>query len=395
MRVLLTSEAKFERTPDGTIWAAAAYASSVWRRYLDVFSGVMLAARIADVARPSAGCVEASSPGIAFCSLPSYSGLAGFCRHVRSLHTAIGRALDDCPAVIVRSPSPIAYLTVRAVSSVARPYGAHIVGDPDQVFSSGAFRHPLRAPLRHVATSAQQKLARHAAAVLFVTNHTLQRKYPTSGTAYSASDVTLDDAAFDPTSPRDCSVPFTLVTVGALDQPYKGTAVLLDAVAQLQRQGATVRVLIVGGGRRMPALRERATALGLGSTVEFLGQVDGEGVRRALNAADLFVLPSLTEGLPRALLEAMAKGLPAVASAVGGIPELLPSEFLVPAGQAHQLAERIHRLMSADAAREVAGERNRRVARAYHEREQAAIRRAFCQWVRDACSSHQPVTTSV
>ena len=144
----------------------------------------------------------------------------------------------------------------------------------------------------------------------------------------------------------------------------------------------------------MPALRERAHhARARVDGRRFSDKLDGEGVRRALDAADLFVLPSLTEGLPRALLEAMAKGLPAVASAVGGIPELLPSEFLVPAGQAHQLAERIHRLMSADAAREVAGERNRRVARAYHEREQAAIRREFCQWVRDACSSHQPVTT--
>jgi glycosyltransferase involved in cell wall biosynthesis len=139
----------------------------------------------------------------------------------------------------------------------------------------------------------------------------------------------------------------------------------------------------------MPALRERAGALGLASAVEFLGQLDRDGVRRALDAADLFVLPSLTEGLPRALLEAMAKGLPAVASAVGGIPELLPSEFLVPAGQPDQLAQSIRRLMSADAEREAAAERNRFVARAFHEREQAAIKRAFCQWVRDACSVRQ------
>jgi phosphatidylinositol alpha-1,6-mannosyltransferase len=393
MRVLLTSEAKFERTPDGTVWGAAAYGSAMWRRYLEVFSGVVMAARVADVSQPSSGCVEASGPGIDFCSLPLYSGLAGLCRHFPSVRAAIGQAVDDCPAVIVRSPSPVAYLTARHVSSSARAYGAHIVGDPDQVFSSGAFSHPLRAPLRQIATSAQVQLSRRAIAVLFVTNETLQRKYPTRGKAYSASDVVLDDAAFGRRPPRESSMPFTLVTVGALDQPYKGTSVLLDAVAHLQRGGVTVRLRIVGSGRLMPPLRERARTLGLESKVDFLGQLDRTGVGRALDAADLFVMPSLTEGLPRALLEAMAKGLPAVASAVGGIPELLPPEFLVPPGRPEQLAERIDWLMTAEAAREAAGVRNTSVARAYHEREQAAIRRAFCQSVYEASLVGRAVTT--
>jgi glycosyltransferase involved in cell wall biosynthesis len=392
MRVLLTTEAKFERTPDGRVWGAAAYGSAVWRRYLEVFSRVLLAARVADVRQPSIGCIEASGPGIEFCSLPLYSGLAGFCRRLPSVQAAIGQAVDDCPAVIVRSPSPIAYLTARRLSSSARAYGAHIVGDPDQVFSRGAFSHPLRAPLRQIATSAQVQLSQRAVAVLFVTNETLQRKYPTSGKAYSASDVVLDDAAFGSRPPRDRSRPFTLVAVGALDQPYKGTSVLLDALAHLHRRAVTVRLRIVGGGRLTPALHERARTLGLDSSVDFLGQLDRAGVRGALDAADAFVMPSLTEGLPRALLEAMAKGLPAVASEVGGIPELLPREFLVPPGQPEQLAERLEWLMTTEAAREAAGERNRSVARAYHEREQAAVRRAFCLSVHDASLERRAVT---
>src|SRR5262245_44807992 len=97
MRVLLTSEAKFERTPDGTVWGGAAYGSAVWRRYLEVFSGVVMAARVADVPQPSTGCVEATGPGIEFCSLPPYSGLAGFCRRFPSVQAAIDRAVEDCP----------------------------------------------------------------------------------------------------------------------------------------------------------------------------------------------------------------------------------------------------------------------------------------------------------
>ena len=74
----------------------------------------------------------------------------------------------------------------------------------------------------------------------------------------------------------------------------------------------------------------------------FLGQLPaGEMVRAQLDKADLFILPSKTEGLPRALVEAMARALPCIGTTVGGIPELLPSEDLVPPGDVKALAETI------------------------------------------------------
>ncbi len=379
MRVLLTSEARFERTPDGVVWGAAPYGFAMWRRYLDVFASALLVARVADVRQPSAGSVEASGPGLHFCALPPYEGLGGLLRHIRHVRAAVGHAVGECQAAIVRSPSPIASLTSRAVLAAGRTYGAHIVGDPDQVFSAGAFRHPLRAPLRRFATTAQKRLSRDATAVLFVTRHVLQTKYPTRGRAYSASDVSLDDADFvsGTVRSRGAVAPYTLVAVAALDQPYKGIGVLLDAVAQLQREGSAIRLRVVGAGRLLPDLRRQAHALGLARFVEFRGQVDRAGVRHALESADLFVLPSLTEGLPRALLEAMAQGLPAVASDVGGVPELLAPDCLVPPGQARLLADRIQRFLASETMLVAAGERNRQVARAYHEREQTAIRKAF------------------
>jgi glycosyltransferase involved in cell wall biosynthesis len=76
--------------------------------------------------------------------------------------------------------------------------------------------------------------------------------------------------------------------------------------------------------------------------VSFLGQIPrGKPVIEQLDAADLFVLPSFTEGLPRSLIEAMARGLPCLASNVGGIPELLASEDLMPPGDVATLAAKI------------------------------------------------------
>jgi phosphatidyl-myo-inositol dimannoside synthase len=388
MRVQLTCEARFERTRDGTIWGPAAYGDALWSRYLEVFSAVSIAARVTDVPYPSSGCIRASSPQIQFCALPPYSGLVGLIQSNRSVRTAISLAVRSCRALIVRAPSPVAYFAARTALTLGRPYGAEIVGDPDRVFAAGAFRHPLRAPLRRVATAAQKRMSRDATAVMFVTTDVLQRKYPTRGQAFAASDAALDDAAFGVQGPRERRrpTPLTVVTVGALDQPYKGTAVLLDAIHQLHRTGVRVRLRIVGAGTLMPVLEARGRALAIDSHVDFVGQIDRPSVRRELDAAQLFVLPSLTEGLPRALLEAMARGLPAVATNVGGIPELLSSDCLVPPNDAAALAAKMRELILNDAARMVLGRRNRQRAQAYHERLQAPIRKAFLLAVRDACA---------
>ena len=82
MRVLLTSEARFERTPDGVSWGAAPHGAARWRRYLDVFTSALLLARVSDVRRPSPGSVETLMPGIEFLPLPPYAGLGGLVRHL-------------------------------------------------------------------------------------------------------------------------------------------------------------------------------------------------------------------------------------------------------------------------------------------------------------------------
>jgi phosphatidyl-myo-inositol dimannoside synthase len=97
----------------------------------------------------------------------------------------------------------------------------------------------------------------------------------------------------------------------------------------------------------MPALRKRCSRLGIDNEVEFLGSVTaGEPVRRELDRADLFVLPSRAEGVPRAMLEAMARGLPCIGSSIGGIPELLHEDDLVATDNPASLAQAIGRVFT-------------------------------------------------
>jgi glycosyltransferase involved in cell wall biosynthesis len=126
----------------------------------------------------------------------------------------------------------------------------------------------------------------------------------------------------------------------------KGHQHLIDAVAKLKQDFPSLHLVIIGSGNRHDALLQQAELAGLGGAVHLLGH-RGD-VEICLAGMDLFVLPSLNEGMGRALIEAMAAGLPVVASRVGGIPAVISHEqsgLLVPPGDAGALAEALRRFL--------------------------------------------------
>ena len=139
---------------------------------------------------------------------------------------------------------------------------------------------------------------------------------------------------------------FVLGYVGRLSQE-KGVAHLVDAFATVAAAHPNCRLLIVGDGPERAALEQQTRAHGLTSRVIFAG-FQGD-TRESYSAMDAFVLPSLTEGTPMALLEAMGYRLPVVASAVGGVPAVLADRengILVEAGNVPQLAQAIGSLVA-------------------------------------------------
>ncbi len=133
-----------------------------------------------------------------------------------------------------------------------------------------------------------------------------------------------------------------LVAVKAID-------VLLDACGVLDRENFAVRVVVVGGGPLRAKLEQQAAALGLVERVRFTGPLPQDTLPDWYRAADLFVLPSHSEGVPNVLLEASACGTPWVASRVGGIPEIahLGVSRLVPPNTPTELAAAIRQSLSA------------------------------------------------
>lgn len=159
--------------------------------------------------------------------------------------------------------------------------------------------------------------------------------------------------------PEDAEV---LITLAVLREP-KGIQYMIRALPAVLAARPTTWYLIAGDGAYRPALEEETRRAGVSERVRFAGM--RTDVPRLLAAADLFVLPSLTEALPTVLAEAMAARLPILASAVGGIPEMVTDGWngrLVPPAQPERLAAACLELLSQPGLRAEMGERGARLA---------------------------------
>ncbi len=140
-----------------------------------------------------------------------------------------------------------------------------------------------------------------------------------------------------------------LLFVGRL-RIRKGVEVLLAAIAELRLRGWRGRLVLAGDGEHRGALESRARELGLGpESVVFLGRATAGQVRALLASARALVVPSIYEGMPLVILEAMAAGVPVVASAVSGIPEVVvdgETGWLVPCEDPPQLARALGEVLA-------------------------------------------------
>ena len=147
-------------------------------------------------------------------------------------------------------------------------------------------------------------------------------------------------------SRRDSGSALRLIYVGRL-APGKGLAEALAALAAARAAGVAARLVIAGSGPEEPLLRSLTQSLALGTAVSFAGAAYGERKARLLSEADVLLLPSHDEGLPYALLEAMAAGVVPVVTPVGAMPDVVHAGVhgvLVPVGDAAAIGAAIGEL---------------------------------------------------
>jgi len=162
-------------------------------------------------------------------------------------------------------------------------------------------------------------------------------------TIHTGVDFSHFNRSIDPDKVRDSyQLPEKTFLIGSVTRldPVKGTDVLINAMAQINRQFPQTRLMIVGEGSQRTKLKEQCQSLRISDKVIFTGY--RKNVSELMQIMDVFVLSSFNEGMPRAIVEAMACGRPVIASRTGGIPSLIregEDGFLVPPGDVQALVQ--------------------------------------------------------
>ena len=366
MRLIVTSDARFSLAPDGSVWTKTTCDYPFWQRYLSAFDSVRIVARAKPDAEIDSKYRAVTGPGAEFWPVPFYLGPEQFLMRRNMVRKSLTSAVGGSDALLCRVGSLLADELLPAFWKMNRPYGLEVVGDPHEAMGPGSVHHPLRPLFRAWATRSLRKQCSRAVAVAYVTRERLQRRYPCPAHAVGISDVGQLD--FRPTakvfttnySSISCSdTDFVdharnfqdrqrprILFVGSLAQMYKGPDLLIKAVKHLL-PAITPMVIMVGDGKHRPELEGLARELGVSDYVQFLGELpSGKAVRDQLDQATVFVMPSRTEGLPRAMIEALTRALPCIGTRVGGIPELLADEDLVDPADAQGLANKIREVVT-------------------------------------------------
>ncbi|OGP59712.1 MAG: hypothetical protein A2V67_02875 [Deltaproteobacteria bacterium RBG_13_61_14] len=320
--------------------------------YRQVFNTIRVICRMAKVADLPAHAFRSDGDGVQFLDVPDVHGVNWWLGARQLTRRAVRSAVAPADAVIVRVPSQLGWLAAIRARQLGKPCLAEVLGDPLQAIK-GLGHGPHYRLAAYLEARRLQNLLRHASAVCFVSQSLCHQYQPfTNGQPCEViSDIRLDPSLI--TSARAYSAPLTrlkIALVAAL-HPYKRQADLIRACGQVRDQGLAVELHLAGNGPCLSSLRALCQKLHLDEQVVFHGHItDQKALYALLDQSDLFVMTSATEGMPRAMIEAMARGLPVAGSKTGGLQELVRASELFPVGDVRALASLIAAL-SRDPAR--------------------------------------------
>lgn len=320
-------------------------------RYLRVFESIRIAVRCEHVDELKSSRVPIDDPRIEVVDIPVFSGPFEYAKKYFAIGKSIRNVCSGCDAAIVRLPSTIGQRVARKVMRRHLPYGVEVVFDAEDGWRSET--NPLNRFLWKRIDNEMRETCYQADGVSCVTEHYLQRHYyskkPNAFTSHY-STLELPESFYSSEKKYPEKAEFIIANVANQVQfnGRKGFNEIIEAVSLLQKKGVPVNAKFVGRDYHngIEKLTKLAHKLGVEDRIEFTGYLSRSELGTFLSSVDIFVMPTRAEGLPRVIIEAMAKGLPVISSPVSGNPELLDAHFLVEYEDVTSLVNRIEELIS-------------------------------------------------
>lgn len=321
-----------------------------YKRYLRVFNSLRIAVRCEDVDEFNPCNILIADTRIEVIDIPNFSGPLEYAKKYFKIGRAIANICDGCDAAIVRLPSTIGQRVARKVIKSHIPYGVEVVYDAEDGWRSE--KKIINRYLWKRIDKEMRETCYTANGISCVTEFYLQKHYYSKKadaftSYYSTLELPKEFYGFPKKYPKGKT--FTLANVANQIQfnGRKGFNEIIEAISILKKKGVIVNAKFVGQDYHngITQFMDLSRRLDVEKQIEFMGYLTRPELDDFLSSVDMFVMPTRAEGLPRVIIEAMAKGLPAISTPVSGNPELLDTHFLVKYEDVQTLANRIEELI--------------------------------------------------
>ncbi len=351
MNLLVALEHHFIRCSGG-VFTDLAFGYDYWREYLEVFDEIIVAARVKRLDSAPNGMMQADGEKVKFFDMPDYYGIKSFLIKFPIIFWRAFKATCQADRYLLRSGNIGTFIWLGLLLRFRNRYARECMGHVKEGITAERPKTIFYKLITEVSEWICKYQVKKAVCASY-TSEFLRKCYPcqTPQAEFVFSGVRLTDNVI--TSPRSevffRMVPFKLLSIGRVEL-QKGHLWLVNAAIELaKRKELPLWTLdIVGPGTQIPVLKQIVQEHQLVDRIRIIGSVKwGEELFSYIDHSALFILPSLTEGMPRSLIEAMARGIPAIGSNTGGIPELLSEEDLVEVENIRALADKIAQCMVA------------------------------------------------
>lgn len=309
----------------------------IWQnRYIKYFENIKVLNRSGEMKSNDTPnrYVKASGDNITFLDDIDIFTPITFARNYRKYKKIIQRRVTESEYVIIRLDSFLGLIAANYCRHQKKKYLIEVVGCVwDSFWNKGIVGKLIAYPLFKV----MQYEIKNAPYVVYVTEKFLQQRYPTKGKNTNISNVLLpkhDDAVIQNRLKHikdiesDKEYIYEIVTVASVSVRYKGQDSVIRALNELKKTDSRrYRYHLIGGGNNTYLL-ELSKKLGVEDNVVFHGNLKHDNVIEFLDKCDVYIQPSKQEGLPRALIEGMSRGMICMGTDIAGIPELLQPKML-------------------------------------------------------------------
>ena len=353
LKAVFIHDHRFRRSASGGHFSEGKLGYTVFERYLKHFDEILVVSRMTDISSESESeFVSSDGPNVSFSPLLGEGWFDVFFKNFFINFQVFRKTAAECDFFILRVPSVLSVLFLPFLLMSKKKYIVEVVGDARESIFHSIGKRFFRGAVSSVFYWITRIIVARASGAIYVTKFYLQDIYPNKSVTEFSSNVEINEVSLDVLHARKSRIfsldgsDFCVGIIASYNNLYKGIPDLLKAVGYLRdRYDVNIKVRLLGSGSASVA-SDLLKSYGAEGWFFMDGSLSSDSVPAWLDNVDVYCQPSLTEGLPRALVEAMSRGCPCIGSDVGGIPELLNPNSLVPPGDAIMLSEKIYHFIS-------------------------------------------------